>query len=644
MTKIKNKVLVILSALLIFSLAFSLSLATPTTIKASEENTVTPTVNVTTILMDEGASVRTETDNGISSGIRFTMYINAEYYASLTNPVVGMYIARATDATEEDMKLGVLPEKYQHVVATNALAGDAAETVEDTLSFNAVIFNIPEEEFGTALIANGYIVSDGAEVEYAVNPQTRSIAQVASMAIANGMDDEVLFNYVDKALENADQTLAFETTSAKFDVIKDDGKTLDLGLTVPENFTAIVTSSDPEVATVDANGVVTCGTKVGTATIKAQLGNTEVTATVKVADPAPLIVSEETKGVAYLAGNGTANWLASEEELSVLDGDYNGQAIALKVYFNSGYRFNNIYTKDEIMEISLSYKSVTLWFATSHANAGDLYLMESYSSTPAHQYFANRAFMSENSNAPGRHTIAYANSGKWEKWEISMSDYIALLEMNNYEYCKLFNIYGSSGFSMDSVFIGNIEFSGKEAFDGYIVKVDESNYSNVYNSDEGAINGGMISAESLEAFNIAGDYSGNAVKFVIKNEDGSKTTGGANNGGYKIKNAYTATQWEYLAEKYSSISVYMAFTGVEKGTVVSYTASTYPNYFAAKAGGIAFNNEPMWKKVTVSIEDYIALLELSNYQYVPLIRLTTYNGPTLASSNVFFFVGDIFFE
>lgn len=179
MTKIKNKIIVALSALLVFCLAFSLAMATPTTTKANNENAVTPTVNVETILMDEGASVRTETTNGISSGIRFTLYVNAEYYASLTNPVVGMYIARATDATEADMKAGTIPEKYQHFVA-QAFADDATETIQDTKSFNAVIFNIPENEFGTELIANGYIVADGVEIEFAVNPQIRSIAQVAS--------------------------------------------------------------------------------------------------------------------------------------------------------------------------------------------------------------------------------------------------------------------------------------------------------------------------------------------------------------------------------------------------------------------------------------------------------------------------------
>ena len=647
MTKIKNKIIVALSALLVFCLAFSLAMATPTTTKANNENAVTPTVNVETILMDEGASVRTETTNGISSGIRFTMYIKAEYYASLTNPVVGMYIARATDATEEEMKKGALPEKYQHVVATNALAGDAAETVEDTLSFNAVIFNIPEEEFGTALIANGYIVSEGAEVEYASNPQTRSIAQVASMAIANGMDDEVLFNYVDKALENADQTLAFATTSAKFDVIKDDGKTLGLGLTVPNGFTAIVTSSDPEVATVDANGVVTCGTKVGTATIKAQLGNTEVTATVE--NKAYIINVDETTHTNIYT---TDKWLsqayvsADSEEMQSYTGGYTGNAKKIKAggRAESAFRFVNPLSMEQLNELSLSYKSVTLWFAISgRDSAGTTYLMSGKNA------FSCKVFGSSNKG------FKAVDDKVWYQWKISINDYMSLINIDattGASEIYLFNIYNEGG-AEPYFLIGDIELSDYNEFNPYIVNVNETDYAKIDNINFGSnTNARANYIDATELTDFTGEYSGSATR--VK---GSTTPG------YTVKNDYSlAALTGVKAKGYSTVSMWIACDGMIEGTLrFQSESSSYSASFMSKAkwsSNKLFHSAPStaahlaqktWYKASISIDDYISLVTdsttgLAKSECVLFHAWTWWGNSAGITGDAYFYIGDIFFE
>ncbi|MBQ9734786.1 MAG: hypothetical protein IJV95_02885 [Clostridia bacterium] len=602
MTKIKNKLLVVLTALLVFSLAFSLAMATPTTTKATEENAVTPTVNVTTILMDEGASVRTETSDGIDSGIRFTMYINAEYYASLTNPVVGMYIARATDATEDDMKAGTLPEKYQHVVATNALAGDAAETVEDTKSFNAVIFNIPEEEFGTALIANGYIVADGVEIEYAINPQTRSIAQVASVAIANGLDDEVLFNYVDTAYAASGTTLAFETETATLDRYLDEGKSADLGLTVPENFTAIVTSSDPDVATVDADGNVTRGTKAGTTTIKAQLGSAEVTATVTVTAEKPEIVTVNSENYKDIWNNDIrpAYKSATDLESAGITGSYKGNASRFEAYYaNKGYKVLNWYSIDELNAIAQDYDSVSLWVAVGGYVNGTLGIYDILDPSEGRDAFLTTAL-----GGQGHFTTLGLVNNVWSKVYISIEEYIDLLvsvengDKGRDDYTSYCPLYRNWNYNINStvdtkayIYIGDIAFENVPVYP----KVD---------NPEASITRVNMTAEEWAADGITGDYTGTAKKFHMT---------GANQG-YKYTNPYTEAELKSMPET-TTVTLNIAINLNSGGFYLYETgfegkANPGQTNFTTTSGTIG-----MWLQWTISITDYIELVSANNYEF-----------------------------
>lgn len=656
MTKIKNKIIVALSALLVFCLAFSLAMATPTTTKATDENAVTPTVNVQTILMDEGASVRTETTNGIDSGIRFTMYINADYYASLTNPVVGMYIARATDATEDDMKTGTLPEKYQHFVA-QAFADDAVETVEDTKSFNAVIFNIPEEEFATALIANGYIVADGVEIEYAVNPQTRSIAQVASKALANGMDDEVLFDYVDKAVELSGETLAFATETATLDRYLDEGASANLGLTVPGNFTAIVSSSDPEVATVDANGVVTRGTKVGTATITAQLGSIEVTATVTVTAEKPEIYTVDenyNKEIYLFDGASYFGDYDSTGESANFAGGYTGDAVVIKwANVATGYSVKNNYSLTELNAIAEDYSAVTFWIASTGTYNNGLVSFEANDSKRGGASVTNKLDMlqpkgwqfkaTENGNTFG--------INKWYKIILPIADYIDLVTNDDgtvKDACHITTLwaYGDTQVNTIKMYFGDISFENPPIS---IVTVNQSNYNSViWNAD---VRPAYVSAADLTVAGITGEYTGNAVRFAT-----------TNNPGYKIINNYSIDELNDIAKKYDVISLWIAVGGYESGTLGIYdikdpsqgrdafvtTALGGQGHFTSL--GLVNNT---WKKISISIEEYIDLLvsvENGDWgkggytSYCPLYRIWTNGINKNSETKAYVYIGDIFFE
>lgn len=648
MTKIKNKLLVVLSALLIFSLAFSLSLATPTTIKASEENTVTPTVNVTTILMDEGASVRTETSDGISSGIRFTMYINAEYYAGLTNPVVGMYIARATDATEDDMKSGTLPEKYQHVVATYDLAGDAAETVEDTLSFNAVIFNIPEEEFGTALIANGYIVADGAEVEYAVNPQTRSIAQVASIAIANGMDDEVLFYYVDTALALSGETFGFATETVTLNRYLDEGKTADLELNIPLEMVAIVSSTDPNVATVDANGVVTRGTKVGTTTIKAQLGSAEVTATVTVTAEKPEIYTVDenyNKEIEYYDGWSHFGDFDKAGESANFVGGYTGKAVKIKyVGEGRGYTVENNYSLTELNAIAQDYSTVSFWIAI---NRNEKSVGFNNSSSMKEGVLNKTLGLNWDNGYKFRADEANKvfGSEKWYKFVITIDQYIDLVtddEGNVRDVCPITTVWNGDS-TVVYLYFGDISFGNELVHQGYAVK-DKLDNSKVYMYDGwGTYRFEYVAAGAEEIADFTGDYKGNAVKRAI-----------ATNTGWRFVNPYSLDQLNNMKENniYKNVSFYIALDGITAG-VVGFNATVSNMADSSEIGKKYFQVDSTstsqlilkhWYKVTVSLDEYITLVtdSATNTAKNYCTFMSTFCEAVTGSG--IFYLSDIFFE
>jgi hypothetical protein len=72
--------------------------------------------------------------------------------------------------------------------------------------FNAVLTDIPEEHYDKVIVARSYIYANGQY--YYAETVERSVAQVAAYAIQDGYTNDILYEYVDKAL--ADSTVLIE--------------------------------------------------------------------------------------------------------------------------------------------------------------------------------------------------------------------------------------------------------------------------------------------------------------------------------------------------------------------------------------------------------------------------------------------------
>ena len=133
------------------------------------------------IVMAEGAAVRyketgEETDR---SGIRFDAYVSGNYKTENEGATYGMIFlpAEMLGAEEE------LTAETANAVNQATEVWRTASDKEGYDMFSTVLFGIPESAYGTVIAARAYI-KNGEEYIYAENTQTRSIAQVASMALA----------------------------------------------------------------------------------------------------------------------------------------------------------------------------------------------------------------------------------------------------------------------------------------------------------------------------------------------------------------------------------------------------------------------------------------------------------------------------
>lgn len=137
--------------------------------------------------------------------------------------------------------------------------------------FNAVMTEIPEEYYGTKLVATAYALIDG--MYYYSAPVTRSIGWVAAAALADGETGDFLVECVDKAL--TDSTLTMEQN-----LLMDTDDTYTLNLNGCKDYAVIWTTSNADVVTVD-NGKVTAVAE-GSSIITAKLGSKIATCTVSV--------------------------------------------------------------------------------------------------------------------------------------------------------------------------------------------------------------------------------------------------------------------------------------------------------------------------------------------------------------------------
>lgn len=151
-----------------------------------KEETVMPEVD--SFEMVNGASIRLKTDG--SSGLRFTVGISKADYDNLAayNPVFGAVLIPI------DLKGAALTLETAKVM--NITAPTELTLIDDVYYYNVSLLNIPEESFGRAISARGYVkfTVDGVEyvyyTDYTAANNSRSIQEVAQKIIDSGNLDE----------------------------------------------------------------------------------------------------------------------------------------------------------------------------------------------------------------------------------------------------------------------------------------------------------------------------------------------------------------------------------------------------------------------------------------------------------------------
>lgn len=271
----KKKFWLIIALCMAMSVCLGLGF-TQTKANAAETNTVSGLFR-----MKDGASVRVAQPYGI----RFTTEVGADYTASLESVHSGKTFKfgtqlKITAADGVTKGMNIEAEKF-------------VDTTEGRL-YNTVVTDIPEEFFNTFVTAASYVkVYDGETLVttyYADNNgQTRSAAQVASLALADGKTDAVLSEYVKNA-----EDFSFGGATGTLMLGKSD---LNDYLTVnPSKITPVYKSGDETVATVDKDGMITAKKTGGQVLITATLGNKSATCTFTVGNEGIIYQNEEKLG------------------------------------------------------------------------------------------------------------------------------------------------------------------------------------------------------------------------------------------------------------------------------------------------------------------------------------------------------------
>lgn len=271
----KKKFWLIIALCMAMSVCLGLGF-TQTKANAAETNTVSGLFR-----MKDGASVRVAQPYGI----RFTTEVGADYTASLESVHSG-----------KTFKFGTQLKITAADGATKGMNIEAEKFVDTTEGrlYNTVVTDIPEEFFNTFVTAASYVkVYDGETLVttyYADNNgQTRSAAQVASLALADGKTDAVLSEYVKNA-----EDFSFGGATGTLMLGKSD---LNDYLTVnPSKITPVYKSGDETVATVDKDGMITAKKTGGQVLITATLGNKSATCTFTVGNEGVIYQSEEKLG------------------------------------------------------------------------------------------------------------------------------------------------------------------------------------------------------------------------------------------------------------------------------------------------------------------------------------------------------------
>ena len=261
--------------------AFLISLGLGTAFAAAAEDAPADPV----LTMTEGASVR----NTDPMGIRFTTHISQQDYAEIME---ADQTATFGTLVIPDRLLGggITEENFDEVRsdAADIVVKEWRPDINGMKEYTGVLVgrdngdgtfeNFSAEFYNEQLTAISYCeYTDGGteKLILADNPQTRSIAYVASAALANGETNGK--DYLTEIVDTIVDSISLDEKQ----IILANGEMRQLVVTGNEGLVVSYTSSDPEIAEVDAEGEITAVSE-GIATITASIGSASASCSVEV--------------------------------------------------------------------------------------------------------------------------------------------------------------------------------------------------------------------------------------------------------------------------------------------------------------------------------------------------------------------------
>ena len=602
---------------MIFSLALSFGILNVNA-KASEGTTTTTDQTVETFEMAEGAYVRVssneEKDYADVTGIRFTMYFNQAKYTDLVNEdgtlnaayEIGMCIAIAdentTNVTAETARWTYIAEQLVSLKAAEA------KTDVDVYAFRAVLANIPQTEYNTKLIANGY-VKQGETTTYATNPQTRTIAQVASKALLSDTVTDPngdLTNYVDEVV-TADNFKMSETLTT--DKYKSGTLNEKLGAAFPENLAVKWTNSNPDVVAInEETNELTYGETYGEATLTATLGSTTLTTTITYNEFDPKIFAATEDTAKNITASGVVITYAENSTISgITSNGYDGNAVTAPMTAAKAYNLAiSSYTEAELTAISADYNYVSMWMAyniTDNGTAGG-----------AQPWYNSLFYNADNYVAPL--VKENADNGVWVKYMIPMEKYIAYAKDKTSVRLIQYDYVVTGTFYFGDVFFEYIEPDPIEP--DPIFTATEDTAANIV---RGGTTGTYVAAGADEIKDFTDDYTGSAIAIAV-------TAGQA----VYAKISYTADEITSIATKYgyTQVGLWMAYNST---SAIYSSSGTLHRKAGGKYASLVAEGSNTWVKYTVSVVDFVSFISTSG---VKLIAFDSSVG------TVYF--GDIIFE
>ena len=312
------------------------------TVGALSVNPITASADDSLVKMVDGASVRTKEPYGM----RFSADFSKDLFENgqLKDGYEAGFVLAETGTWEGDLIIGTAGSKN-----VTAMVWDTEKGGENYYRLNAVIANIPEEDFDTNVTAVAYL-KNGTTTTY-TNSVSRNVAQVASRAMADGYTGEVLETYINKV--NPQINLPVEV-SAENMVTMLVGQSISYSV-APEYLTATVLATEKGIVSVDGTKITATG--AGSADVTIKLGSTEKNFHVNVVGGANGNVSLDNTFVWQIEGSGVQS-----VKNNVYTTDYNTRNALMFDMDNTGaHILNNV--NNFAVEADMT-------FGSAHPNAG----------------------------------------------------------------------------------------------------------------------------------------------------------------------------------------------------------------------------------------------------------------------------------